>query len=206
MTDNPQFPQPEACSNPLAVCSPFHKRGPYPCSRSPCCRYPRTVQPYALGAGAQWEQQDVGMAVMDAGLLFRAAEPRCLSDELSAVNGGEQAAAMPSSGGWMGGAHAAVRGPKASNWSHFHSQGCFPLFVAQLEAFSLPNPTGNHSCCLGNGPTLCCVPIGSEGDMEVVRTRGTGGAVPTERPQQCPEPSGTMSTGAGFCCFLSILG
>lgn len=76
---------------------------------------PRTVQPYALGAGAQWEQQDVGMAVMDAGLLFRAAEPRCLSDELSAVNGGEQAAAMPSSGGWMEGAHAAVRGPKASN-------------------------------------------------------------------------------------------
>lgn len=108
MTDNPQFPQPEACSNPLASRAPFHKWGLHPCSRFLCCRYPCTLQPYALGAGTQWEQQDVGMAVMDAGLLFQVAELRCLSDELSAVNGGEQAAAMPSSGGWMGEAHTAV--------------------------------------------------------------------------------------------------
>lgn len=30
--------------------------------------------------------------------------------------------------------------------------------------------------------------------------------VGTEGPQQYPEPTGTMSTGARFCCSLSILG
>lgn len=78
------------------------------------------------------------MPVMDAGLLFRVAEPCCLSDKLSAMNGGEQAAAMPSSGGWMGGAHTAVQGPKASSRSHLHSLRCF--VCGTIRSFLTPKP------------------------------------------------------------------